>query len=327
MGVTLKTVAAEAGVSLQTVWRAIHDAPDIMPSTRAHVLAVSARLGYRRNGIAGSLRSRESKTIGLVVLDVSNPFTSELTRGVEEEASRQGYSILLMNSGDDVGRERAAVAALMERRVDGLILNPSSAGDHTYLLDDLGPGYPLVAINRQIPRVAATTIASRARDIAEAVAYLAAQGHARIGGIFGNFSNTPFRDRHRHLVAALERHGLAAEGGWLQAGDNSVAFGRAAMRRLLALDVAPTAVVAAGNRLTEGALLGLRDCGKRHGRDLALVGFDLRYAELLDPPLPVLRQPAHAMGEAAVRAILAMLRSGTTGASVRPLPIGLVTPA
>ncbi len=304
MTVTLKQVASDAGVSYQTVWRALHDSPGILPDTRAHVLTVAARLGYRRNSVASSLRTARSHTIGLVVLDVSNPYTGELVGGVEAAATGAGCSVLLMNSGDDPGRERLAVHALMERRVDGIILNPSSLGDHSYLLRDLPPGFPLVSINRPIPDVPCVTVESRHADVALGARFLLDRGHRRIGGIFGAFENTPFRDRHAALCRALEEAGRAPDPRWLRHGANTVAFARDAVREVLSAADAPTGLVAGGNRLTEGALLGLRDLGLRQGIDVALVGFDLRYAALLDPPLPVLLQPGHAMGRLAAEALL-----------------------
>jgi LacI family transcriptional regulator len=322
MGVTLKHVAEKAGVSLQTVWRAIHDAPGILPSTRAEILEIANELGYRRNRIAGSLRSSESHTVGLLVLDVSNAYTSEVTRGVEEEAAKHGYSVLLMNSDDDIDRQRRAVTSLLERRVDGLIMNPCSEGDHSYLNRELTGGFPLVAINRPIPGVPSVTISSRHQDTYRAARYLARTGHRRIGGIFGNFSNTPFYGRYRSLVRELERQKLPVRAEWLRSGSNTVAFGREAIQALMSLSDKPTAVFAAGNRLTEGALLGLRDLGLRHGLDVTLVGFDLRYAELLDPPLPVLRQPARDMGRVAVTTLLRII-GGKRPANPRPLPISL----
>lgn len=320
MAVTLKQVADRVGVSLQTVWRAIHDAPGIQPSTRDEILAIAAEMGYRRNRLAGSLRNSRSHTIGLVVLDISNSYTSSLTRGIEERATQLGYSVLLMNSHDEIERERVAVRSLLERQVDGLIISPCSEGDHTYLHQDLKHSFPLVAINRPIPEVVSTTIASRHHDMATAVDYLAEAGHRHIGGIFGNFSNTPFHARYRSLVGAMERLTLPVHADWLRSGTNTMEFGREATRIIMSGKSRPTALVATGNRLTEGALAGLRDVGLRHGKDVGLIGFDLRFAELLDPPLPVLRQPAREMGIAAVTTLARMIEGKKSG-QPRLMPI------
>lgn len=324
--VTLKDIAAEIGVSYQTVWRAMHDKSGILPATRAQILEVANRLGYRPNRLAGGLRTRRSGAVGLVVLDVSNPYTGELTSAIEAEATAHGLSVLLMNSGDRLDREIRAVSALMERRVDGLILNPCSEGDHGYLRAQIPAGLPMVAINRSIPGVPCATVSSRHKDAAAAARYLLDRGRDRIGGIFGNFTNVPFLYRYRALRAQIAESGLAIRDRWFEVGENSVTFAREAIRRLLNQQVPPSGLFTASSRLTEGALLGLRDLGLQQGRDLDLVGFDLRYAELLEPPLPVLRQPAREMGTLAVRTLLKLIEGGQPG-QVRSLPVPLVHPA
>ena len=322
MTVTLKQVASHAGVSYQTVWRALHDTPGILPGTRAQVLEVAARLGYRRNSAASSLRTARSNTIGLIVLDVSNPFTGQLVGGVESRATEAGCSVLLLNSGDDVERERLAIHALTGRQVDGIILNPSSRGDHSYLLRDLPAGLPLVSINRPIPGVLCATVASRHADVALAGRLLLDRGHRLVAGIFGEQANTPFHHRNLALQRALRIAGAVPRPGWFRHGPNTIAFGREATRALLSLPDRPTGLFAGGNRLTEGVLLGLRDLGLRQGTDVTVVGFDLGYARLLDPPMPVLLQPGHAMGRLAAETLLSM-RAGHLVQRLLPLPLRL----
>lgn len=321
MTITLKRVASEAGVSYQTVWRALHDAPGILPGTRTQVLEVASRLGYRRNVAASSLRTARTNTIGLVVLDVENRFTGQLVGGVEAAATECGCSVLLMNSGDDIGRERRAIEALTGRQVDGIILNPSSKGDHAYLLRDLPKGFPLVSINRAIPGVPSTTVESRHADMALATRLLVEQGHRSIGGLFGEAANTPFLRRRQALQRML--HAMPGMPDlWFRHGPNTASFAREAIKAMLSMPGRPTALVAGGNRLTEGVLLGLRDLGLRQGIDLAVIGFDLPYAGLLDPPMPVLLQPAAGMGRLAVD-ILVSLRDGRPAPSPDALPLTL----
>jgi LacI family transcriptional regulator len=321
--VTLKQVAARAGVSYQTVWRALHDSPGILPDTRAQVLEVARQLGYRRNSLASSLRTRQSATIGLIVLDVSNVYTGEMVSGIEAAATERGYSVLLMNSGDDVVRERRAVASLMGRQVDGLIMNPSSLGDHAYLRNELPAGFPLVALNRAIPGMSSVTVESRAQDAALAARHLIAQGHKRLGGIFGNYTNTPFLHRSLAFRDEIARAGLPVRLAWFRTGENTVAFARQAVQSLLSTKRGPTGLFVAGNRLTEGALLGLRDLGLRQGEQIGLVGFDLRYAGLLQPPMPVLLQPGQEIGRRALESVLRLLQ-GEQPEPLQTLPLRLV---
>ena len=164
MAVTLKQVADQVGVSYQTVWRAIHDEPGILPETREAVLEAVSTLGYQPNHIAGGLRTRRSGSIGLIVLDVRDTHAAEVTIGVEEEAVKRGLSVLLANTGGDIEREKAAIRSLMERQMDGIILSPAAIGDHSYLKSALPRKFPLVAINRGLKAIRCTTVLSQDQD-------------------------------------------------------------------------------------------------------------------------------------------------------------------
>lgn len=306
MPATLKDVARKANVSHQTVWRAVHDLPGILPTTRQTILQLANELGYRPNRLAGSLRTKRSYTIGLVIFDVANPYASQLVSGIEAEATAQGFSVLLMSSGDDFDRERRAIASLLERGVDGLILSASSQGNHGYLRNELPPRFPLVAVNHAIDGLPCTTVAASNREAGkEAGAYLAKHGHTAISGLFGDIRNPSVRERHDGFLAALRVAKLPVRRQWVRAGTNSVDYARQTVRDMFRVKQRPTAVFASTHQLTEGALLGLNDIGLHHGTAVAVVGFDVRYAPLLNPPLPVLLQPAAEMGRLAASAVIA----------------------
>jgi LacI family transcriptional regulator len=303
--VTMKEIAQSSGVSHQTVWRALNNKTGILPETRAEILEVAERLGYRRNRLAGGLRTNRSSAIGLLVINISIPFTGQLARGVEEAASRQGKSVLLMNTGDDFAREKLAMVELAERRVEGLILYPAKTGRGD--VRRVPDGLPTVTVNRKFSGLPASSVTGRSSDVSRVARYFVDRGHTRIGGLFGQLSNPLFLSRARAYKAELARLGISLEDRFFRAGENSVTFSRSATVELLSQADAPTALFAAGNRETEGALLGLRDLGLRHGRDISLVGFDIPYASLLDPPLPVMMLPARTMGELAVDALENMI--------------------
>lgn len=328
---TLKDVAQEAGVSYQTVWRAMHDKSDVSAGTRTHVLEVARRLGYRRNALAGGLRTQRSATLGLVVLDVGNSYTGALARAMQVRASEQAHSLMLMNSGDDVEREQDAVLSLLERRVDGLIINVSQDADHSYLSKVLPSGFPLVAVNRGVPGLRVPTVASRNADVAAAARWLAGRGHHRLGGLFGDFSNPPFLTRYRAYRKEVRRLGLDVVDDWYASGSNTVDFARLSVAELFAPSAvlsasAPTALFAAGNRLTEGALLGLRDVGLKRGEDVEVVGFDVDYGALLEPPMPVMKQAAELLGQRAVDVLLSLVIGVGAPRRVPPFPITMVLP-
>jgi LacI family transcriptional regulator len=323
MAATLKEVAREANVSYQTVWRALHDAPGILPSTRERILLLAAKLGYRPNRLAGSLRTKRSTTIGLVVFDVSNTYTAQVISGIEAAAAKRGHSVLLMSSGNDFERERQAIMSLLERGVDGLIVSAAADGDHRYLRTELPEGFPLVAVNHAIPGVPCVTVSARNREAgAEAGDYLIRLGHERIAGLFGNLANSSNHERYEGLVQTLRKRKVPVRSGWMRAQTNSIEFAREAVRAIFDGPKPPTALFASTHLLTEGALLGLRDIGLRHGHGVTVVGFDVRYASLLDPPLPVLLQPAVDLGEAAADALLDLIEGKSVRAS-KSLPITL----
>lgn len=321
MPATLKDVARKANVSYQTVWRAVHDLPGILPSTREQVLHLANRLGYRPNRLAGSLRTKRSHTVGLVVYDVSNSYTAQLISGIESEASRRGYSVLLMSSGDDIDRERKAVRSLLERGVDGLILSAAVHGDHRYLRSELPEGFPFVAVNHAVDGMSCATVAVRNREAGKAAAvHLLKQGHVAVAGLFRDLANPSGRERYEGFAQELRRAGVAVRRQWMQAGTNTIEFASQSVRNMFRARQRPTALFASTHQLTEGALLGLHDIGLRHGRDVAVVGFDLRYARLLDPPLPVLLQPAFEMGELTASALINQV-DGKPAPQLKRLPV------
>jgi LacI family transcriptional regulator, galactose operon repressor len=321
MAVTLKEVAREANVSYQTVWRAIHDVPGILPSTRDRVRLLAEQLGYRPNRIAGTLRTKRSTMIGVVVFDVSNSYAAQIISGIEKCAAARGHSVLLMSSGDDFQRERNAILSLLDRGVDGLIVSSSAEGDHRYLRTELPKGFPLVAINHAIPGVPAVTIAARNREAgADAGAYLIKAGHRGIAGLFSNLANSSARDRYEGLLQAMRKAKVPVNRDWLRSGPNTIEFARDAVREIFQGADVPTALFSSTHQLTEGALLGLQDIGLRHGHGVTVVGFDIRYASLLNPPLPVLLQPAQQIGEIAADALIDLV-SGKPGLTSKALPV------
>jgi len=321
---TLKDIALRADVSYQTVWRALHNATRIHPATRDHVLEVANALGYRPNRLAIGLRTNRSRAIGLVLPDVKNPVLAEITSGVENEATRRGYSVLLMNSYEDRERERRAVGALLERQVDGLILTPTR-GEHAWLRHELPPRFPLVALIRPMPEVPCGTVLLHNRAAARAAtAHLIAKGHDRIGAIFASLEFATFRERYEGFRDALRAHSLPLRPGWIRIGEHRVETGYDAVIELFGRRDRPSALFAASGRLTEGALLALRRLGLRQGCDVAVVGYDLSYAGLLDPPLPVVIQPNHESGRGAVAMLLDLVEGRVSKSPRLRLPLTLV---
>jgi LacI family transcriptional regulator, galactose operon repressor len=323
--VTLKDVARGAGVSYQTVSRAVNGFAEVSPETRKRVLRIAERMGYRPNRLAGSLRTKQSKVLGLVMSDIENVFFTEVAGGVEAEATERGYSVILANTRENLEHEQQVVASLLERRVDGLVIAPT-VGEHAYLASLLPKKFPVVAINRMIDAVrCGGVMTDNAGGARRGVEYLIGRGHTRIAGIVGSAELMTSRERLQGFRTAMHAASLPVRNEWLAAAGFFPEGGRRAAIKIFSIRERPTAVLTSSSRLTEGVLLGLKELRLRHGHDVEVIGFDdFPWAALLEPPIPVIAQPTHQIGRRAVRMLTDMI-AGTGVASLVRLPTRLIT--
>jgi LacI family transcriptional regulator len=276
---TMHDVARAAAVSLKTVSRVVNGEDGVRPETAERVHAAIATLGFRRNDMARVLRQgRSSRTLGLVIEDVANPFYSAVTRAVEEVAREDGYLVIAGSSDEDPRRERDLIRSLCERRVDGLLVVPAG-DDHQFLLHEMRMGTAVAFLDRPPGRVEADTILiDNLTGARLAVEHLLAQGHRRIGMV-GDldviFTST---ERLQGYQRALRDAGIEPDPALVRLGSHDVAAADAATSVLLALPDPPTAIFAGNNRNTIGALRAI----DRAGAAAALVGFDdFELADLL----------------------------------------------
>lgn len=298
MAVTRNEVAREAGVSPAVVSYVLNDGPrPVSAEARARVLAAVARLGYRRDGLARSLRVGRTHAIGLVIPDATNPFFAELARAIEDAAFRRRYAVLVCNSADDVGRERAYIERLAERRVDGLIL--VSASEDQDVSDLTGLSIPVVAVDRSPDAAPISTIRTQNEVAAYAgTRHLIEHGHRRISLIAGPGRGVS-DDRVAGWRRALAEHGL--EDGPVERAGFSFAGGYAAGSALLEESTPPTAVLAASDVHAIGAMSAFRARGRAVAEDVAVVSIDgTQAAAYATPPLTTVAQAIQPMGEAAV---------------------------
>jgi LacI family transcriptional regulator len=302
---TMIDVARVAAVSLKTVSRVVNGEPNVRPETEQRVNLAILELGFRRNDAARSLRQRHvPRSLGLVIGDVGNPFYSAIARGVEQ-VLRSREMLLITGSSDEVPeRERSLIRALLERRVDGLIVAPA-ATDHRYLLPDMAHGVPIVFIDRPPGRIEADTILlDNAGGVRAAVEHLLGLGHERIGFIGDLPSIFTAGERLRGYRAALAAGGVAEDPAIVHLGSHNAASASLALRELLALPEPPTAMLTGNNRITIGALTELA----RSHATLALVGFDdLEFANLLGRPLTAVAYDAEEFGRRAAALVVRRL--------------------
>ena len=305
---TILDVARVAGVHPSTVSRALHraDAP-LSAETRRKVLAAVERLEYRPSIIARGLRLQRTRTLGMLVPDITNPFFPPIIRGAEEAARERGYELVLCNTDDAPDRENASLRLLRERQADGVLIATSRMADATLALVRR-ERFPFVLVNRgsRVPADLSVEVDNE-RIASSVVAHLASLGHRRIAHIAGPLSTTTGAGRAAGYRDALRDHGIAPEPSLLvEATAFSDDAGSDAARRLLA--AAPTAIFAANDLLMLGALRAAREKGLAIPSDLSLVGVnDIPLVGLIEPPLTTVRVPGREMGQIAARMLVAVL--------------------
>ncbi|MEV4709024.1 LacI family DNA-binding transcriptional regulator [Actinoplanes sp. NPDC049316] len=296
---TMNDVARSAGVSLKTVSRVVNGEATVDPALVARVRAAVASLGYRPNLGATMLRRNDlrTRTIGVLLEDVSNPFSAAVNRAVEDEAHGRGVHVLTGSLDEDPVRERDLAGAFARRHADGLILAPT-APDQGYLGTDWQPGAPVVFVDRPATGYRGDTVLATNRSgTADAVRHLIARGHRRIAFLGDAPRIATARSRRQGYRDAMREAGLpTCEAAAPDRGAEAAALA------LLTLPARPTALFTAQNLITVGALRALRRLGLQHR--VALVGFDdFPLADLLDPPITVVAQDPAAMGRAAAEAL------------------------
>ncbi|GGN68704.1 LacI family transcriptional regulator [Streptomyces albiflavescens] len=323
-------VAQRAGVSTATVSHVLNDTRPVLPRTRQAVLDAIDELGYTPNTLARSLVTARTRSIGLAVSAISNPYFTEILQGVEAGALKHGYSLLIADPHDDPQHERKVVQLLHERRVDGMIIAPSAAPAE--LLGYLEQhDVPTVFLDRLVDSPAEGPLrfdqvcTENTEPMTRLVTHLAELGHQRIGlvaGLPGLSTTTERITGYRH---GLAHAGLPYDERLVAHGNSQADAAEEATHALLSLATRPTALVTANNAMTIGALRAVRERELAVPDDLALCCFDdFSWADLFTPRLTAIAQPSKEIGAQAVQLLLERLASpGRAGRTVR-LPSAFV---
>jgi LacI family transcriptional regulator, galactose operon repressor len=294
----MRDVAALAGVSLKTVSRVVNDEAGVSADVRERVLAAVARLDYRPNLAASNLRRTGARTglVGALVQDLSNSFSAGLLRALEDAARRHGTAVLAASLDEGADREQELVHDLVTRRVDGLVIMPASLRQD-YFISELRSGTPAVFVDRPPRGVDADSVTvDNHRGAKVAAEHLLAAGHRRIAALVDMRTIPTAARRLAGFTDAFTERGLRPDPRLLVTDLRSTDEATEVMHALLSLDDPPTAVFTARNILSAGVVRALAERGLR--RDVALVGFDdFPMADLLDPPLTVIRQDVARIGK------------------------------
>lgn len=312
--VTIADVAKHAGVSVSTAARVLSGRGYAADETRRVVLEAARALGYVPNQIARSLRTRRTRTIGLLIGDVENSFYSTIAKNVESVATRAGYHVVLCNSDDDPKVEREYLELLDGMRVDALIVTPTSE-NRRHLARLMDKGIVIVQVDRRVEGLAADAIlVDNEAGAASAVSHLIEAGHTRIGIQTGELDVFTAHQRLLGYERALKEHGIPVHEELVKTSSFHRDHAIEDATDLIEARPAPTAIFAANNILAEGALIALDQEGLHVPRDVSIVAFDdVPWMRMVEPPISAVRQPVADMSRSAAELILRRLREGIQG--------------
>ncbi len=303
--VTLKDVAEAANVSKATASLVLSKNPRISQATRQRVLEAVEALGYVYNQHAASLRTQRSYTIGLIITDVSNPFSAELTSGAESALADHDYSLVLATTDDDLQKQSRSIRTMLERDVDGLILGPV-AGTATESLWRITQRCALVLTNPYYDEAAVDCVGMDDENgTMWAAQHLIQQGHRRIAFV-GGYATSSTRQRRLHTYRdTLQAHGIDFDPALCIDCPVTRRGGYDAAHQLLNMEAPPTAAYCYSDVIAFGVMLGLRAAGLEAGADFAVIGFDdVPEASLWHPSLTTVSADPRGLGENAAQLML-----------------------
>jgi DNA-binding LacI/PurR family transcriptional regulator len=316
--VSIKDIARVAKVSHPTVSRALRHSPLVNQETAERIRQIASGMGYRPSAVARSLATKKTKTIGVVVTTIADPFIGEVVSGIEETANEHGYSVILANSNADPDREVKVVHSFHERRVDGILVTASRVGAlYAPLLSQLK--VPTMLINNQHPgEFAHSVMIDNVTASCEATQHLIQLGHRRIAYLGDQFGFQSDTERFAGYRQALALADLPFSPELIAHGDGKAEGSMQAMEKLLALAEPPTAVFCYNDMSALGAMRVIYDHGLGVPSDISIVGFDdLSIAAYTRPLLTTMRQPKQQMGRLAMETLLKLLSGAQTQTSIK----------
>ncbi|MED1441385.1 LacI family DNA-binding transcriptional regulator [Aeribacillus composti] len=305
--VRISDVAKMANVSTATVSRVLSNSGNVKKETAEKVLEAIKKLNYQPNLLARQLRRLETKTVLVVVPDITNTFFSKILRGIEQVAIENDYEVLLGDTGNSLEREKGYLDILRQKKADGMILLTARLESH--LLEEISREFPVVLAceyleGSDIPTVSIDNISS-ARKATE---YLISLGHKRIGFLSGPMDVILSRDRLKGFKQGMMQHDIAIEPNLIQEGDFSFESGFNLMTKLLALTEPPTAVFASSDEMAIGAIKAIKAKGLKVPDDISIVGFDdIKFASIFEPALTTVSQPMFEIGKKAMELLIKLM--------------------
>jgi LacI family transcriptional regulator len=328
--VTVADVARKAGVSKATAARVLGGYGTVSDRIRDAVTAAARALDYRPNELARSMTTGRSGTIGVVVGDIENPFFSLAVRGIADVARHAGFTVILINSGEDVAAEKAAIRTLIAKRVDGLIVSPAKESDVEHLKEVARSGRPLALLDRGSDALEVDTVIADDRHAAESVTRrLLALGHRRIAYLTAcdtpdhlfrqptDIDTGSVRRRIEGFLEACREAGLTDMERFVHVGATSPTRTHQLATAMLQAPERPTAIIASDSVIGLEVFKTCRELGLVLPDDLSLVSFhNADWTTVTSPPITVIEQPVYALGEGAAKLLVERL-NGADGKAHR----------
>jgi LacI family transcriptional regulator len=303
MSANLRDVARQAGVSVGTVSNVLNRPDVVSPKTLERVQKTIAELGFVPNGFARQLRSGYSRTIGLVVPDVANPFFTEVARGVEDAASKRDYAVFLCNSDESLEKENKYLSVLIQQQVRGVLITPSDSKSHQYEnLRERGISVALLDTETKNASQCSVSVDDvRGGEIA--IEHLASLGHKEIAWVTGPETIPQVADRTAGVMRAAKI--AKVEISTIRVPLMNSAQGIDAVKKILALKKLPSAIFCGNDLLAFGVMRGLLDAGKKIPEDVSLLGYDdIAFGNSAAVPLSSISQPAYQLGVTAAELLI-----------------------
>lgn len=321
---TIIEVARRAGVSIATVSNVIRGTKRVSPDVRARVKAAIRELDYYPNEIARSLKVKQTRMLGMVLPDITNPFFPEIIRGAEDTAFERGYFLVTANTDEQIGRERRIVSALRSYRVDGILLASAPGSDTAHIKNTIASGLPIVCIDRPVPGVKTDAVLlDNVRGGRECVRHLIQLGHRKIAIITGKLEAQIARERLQGYEEALREADIRVDPALVFEGDFRDESGYRLGKQLLRGSAKATAVFVCNGVMTLGLLKAFEETGTRCPEDIALATFDdLAVDRSFHPHLTAVVQPSYEMGSRAATILMDRIEGKLTGqiSAVRIVP-------
>ncbi len=324
--VTIKDIAKRAEVSVATVSHVINKTRFVSDELQDKVKKIMEELDYHPNLMAGSLRTRKTKTIGLIVPDNSNLLFAALSRSIEQVSSSSSYNVMFCNSSYSFESELSCIRVLRSKRVDGLIIIPTTTNiNHINQL--IENKLPVVVLHHIIPGCKSDfVLVDNFKGAYDATIHLINLGHKHIGYIDRPVSLPHSLERLNGYKKALEEHNIKPDDNIIVSGGFNYKDGSEAMKKLLERKIDLTAVLAFNDTAAVGAIRTINDCGLKVPEDISIVGFDdIELCSFITPRLTTVHFPKHKMAEIAVNLLLKKIFDHTIKKSVKKvLPLRLV---